>query len=59
MIWVLTVVTFRAINEDREEEYTRVAVVEEYVDAENIVVPPPTYTVSNEKDQNMVKDASN
>ena len=59
MIWVLTVITFRAINGEREEEYTRVAVVEEYVDAKNIVVPPPSYAVSDEKDQNMVKDASN
>jgi len=59
MIWVLTVITFRAINGEREEEYTRVAVVEEYVDAENIVVPPPSYAVSDEKDQNMAKDASN
>jgi len=59
MIWVLTVITFRAINGEHEEEYTRVAVVEEYVDAENIIVPPPSYAVSDEKDQNLVKDASN
>jgi len=58
MIWVLTVVTFRAINGEREEEYTRVAVMEGYVNAENIVVPPPTYTASDEKEQNMVKGAS-
>ncbi|KAF5346764.1 hypothetical protein D9756_010438 [Leucocoprinus leucothites] len=57
MFWVLTVVTYRAIRGDREDDYTQVAVIEEYVDAEDVVVPPPTYTASDEKGQLKEKDA--
>ncbi|KAJ3565126.1 hypothetical protein NP233_g7840 [Leucocoprinus birnbaumii] len=58
MFWVLTVVTFRAIRGDRQEDgYTQVTIIEEYVDAEDIAVPPPTYTVSDEKEQLKAKDA--
>lgn len=48
MFWVLTVVTYRAIRGERDEEYT---IIEEYNSAEDTVVPPPTYTSVNEKDQ--------
>lgn len=56
MFWVLTVVTYRAIRGTRDDEYTQVAVIEEYVDAEDIVAPPPTYTTVDEKDQIKAKD---
>jgi hypothetical protein len=55
MFWVLTVVTYRSIRGERDDEYTQVAVIE--VDAEDIAVPPPTYTVADEKDQLKFKDA--
>jgi hypothetical protein len=56
MFWVLTVVTYRAIRGERDEEYT---IIEEYNSAESIVVPPPTYTVIDEKDQIKIKDNQN
>ncbi|KAF8634284.1 hypothetical protein AX17_004239 [Amanita inopinata Kibby_2008] len=49
MLWVLCVVTFRALKGNKEEvEYT---VIDEYIgdDAETIIVPPPTYTYVDEK----------
>jgi len=56
MFWVLTVVIYRSIRGERDDEYTQVAVIEEYFDAEDIVVPPPTYTVVDGKDQVKIKD---
>lgn len=56
MFWVLTVVTFRTIRGERDDEYAQVAIIEEYVDAEDIAVPPPTYTVADEKEQAKAKD---
>lgn len=57
MFWVLTVVIYRSIRGERDDEYTRVALMEEYVDAEDIAVPPPTYTIVDEKEQIKAKDA--
>jgi len=59
MFWVLSVVTYRSICGDRDDGYTQVAVIEEYVNAEDIVVPPPTYTIVDEKDQVKAKDTKN
>ncbi len=56
MFWVLTVVVYRSTCGERDDGYTQVTVIEEYVDAENIVVPPPTYTVIDEKDKIKIKD---
>jgi hypothetical protein len=56
MFWVLTVVTYRAIRGERDEEYT---IIEEYKSAEDIVVPPPTYTTIDEKNQIKIKDNQN
>jgi hypothetical protein len=56
MFWVLTVVVYRSTCGGRDDEYTQVAVIEEYIDAEDIIVPPPTYTVADEKDQVKIKD---
>jgi hypothetical protein len=58
MVWVLTVVAYRTIRGEREDEYTQVAIIHEYVDAEDIVVPPPTYTISDEKEELKVKDSA-
>ncbi|XP_006457302.1 hypothetical protein AGABI2DRAFT_196069 [Agaricus bisporus var. bisporus H97] len=56
MFWVLTIVTYRTIRGERDDEYT---VIEEYNSAEDVVVPPPTYTIIDEKDQIKIKDAQN
>jgi len=59
MFWVFTVVTYRGIRGEPENEYTQVAVIEEYVDAEDIVVPPPSYNiVQDEKQQLKAKDGA-
>lgn len=58
MFWVLTVVAYRTIRGERDDEYTQVAVIEEYVDAEDIAVPPPTYTISDEKEEIKAKDTT-
>lgn len=56
MFWDLTIVTYRTIRVERDDEYT---VIEEYISAEDVVVPPPTYTIIDEKDQIKIKDAQN
>ncbi|KAF9449636.1 hypothetical protein P691DRAFT_812046, partial [Macrolepiota fuliginosa MF-IS2] len=56
MFWVLSVVTCRSICGDRDDGYIQVAVIEEHLDAEDIAVPPPTYTIVDEKDQVKAKD---
>ncbi|KXN85846.1 hypothetical protein AN958_10790 [Leucoagaricus sp. SymC.cos] len=58
MFWVLTVIAYRSTCGARDDEYTQVAVIEEYIDAEEIAVPPPTYTTVDEKEQIKVKDAA-
>jgi hypothetical protein len=55
MFWVLSVVTYRAIRGERDEEYT---IIEEY-SAEDVAVPPPTYTTIDEKNQIQIKDNQN
>lgn len=56
MAWVLTVIFYRSIKGTEEDggEYTQL-VIEEYADAEEIVVAPPTYTYTDEKTE--TKDA--
>jgi len=59
MFWVLAIISYRALNgsNDDETEYTHL-VVEEYPDAEEIVVAPPTYTYIDEKSDNKVVEAA-
>lgn len=50
--WVLTVVVYRPTCGGRDDEY----ILEEYFDAKDIAVPPPTYAVADKKDQVKTKD---
>ncbi|KAM6501816.1 hypothetical protein JOM56_001793 [Amanita muscaria] len=46
MLWVLSVISYRTFNGNREVQYT---VIHEYVDASETPVAPPTYTYVDEK----------
>ncbi|TRM70412.1 hypothetical protein BD626DRAFT_477377 [Schizophyllum amplum] len=48
MLWVLAVVSYRTVRGGSDEAEYQI-VCEQMDDAENIVVPPPNYTLSDEK----------
>lgn len=49
MLWVLAVVSYRMIKGESVDSTEYALVCEEYADAEEISVAPPTYTYADEK----------
>jgi hypothetical protein len=51
MLWVLTVITYRSIKGERDDEpeYSQITVIEEYAEPQEVLFPPPNYTYSDEK----------
>jgi len=51
MLWVLSVISYRFMKGGQEDEnkYLEIAVIEDFADAEEIFVAPPTYTYPDEK----------
>lgn len=60
MLWVLSVVFYRVVKGTKEDDnqYTNIIVVEDFGDAEEIFVAPPTYTYPDEKADKPVVEAT-